>query len=128
MVIVLVLAVPAMAAAQQKDADFFRMLDTNGDGVIDREEFSLQKGTILYALDKNRNLKIDQNETKLPPEKFDQYAGADHVIDGLELFTMPEAQFEAFDRNRDQQITLDEFRQQLAVLRGGPQTSTRKKK
>lgn len=109
-------AVPA--AAQGRDA-FFQQLDQDGDGNINHEEYTLEKGAILYSLDKNRSLKLEPGETKLPQEKFRQYAGADGVIDGGEMFDLPEIRFEAFDTNGDQTISLEEYRQQVASLRQG---------
>lgn len=118
-------ALPAAGHAQSRDDTFFREMDTNGDGVIDQEEFTLQKGVILYLIDKNHDLKIERNETKLSPEVFRQYAGKDGTIDGLDLFNMPEARFQAFDLNSDRKVTYSEFHQHLVDIRSGPQTAER---
>lgn len=119
------LAVPAIA--ESREDQFFRELDTNGDGVVSPEEFTLQKGVILYMLDANHDLKIERSETKLSQQVYSQYAGKDGVIDGGDLFNLPAAGFNAFDRNGDQKITRDEFHQQLADLRGNtPQTAEQK--
>ncbi|MCR6632837.1 MAG: hypothetical protein NVV74_23880 [Magnetospirillum sp.] len=128
-VVVLAIAVSAMAAAahaQSRDETFFRELDTNGDGVVDETEFTLQKGVLFYLIDKNHDLKIEQSETKLTREAFQQYAGPDGVVDGLDLFDVPGAQFQAFDRNGDQKITRAEFQRQLAEIRSGPQTAEKR--
>lgn len=127
--VILALAISGQAAAQtqgDRDQSFFKDLDANGDGSIDREEFSLYKGAIFYAMDKNRDLKIERSETRLDADTFRKYAGSDGTIDSLELFDTPGAQFEAFDRNGDQRISREEFRQQLASLRAGPQSAERR--
>lgn len=117
------LALPAAGQAQPRDETFFQEMDANGDGVIDQQEFTLQKGVILYLLDRNHDLKIERNETRLTPDAFRQYAGTDGTIDGVDLFNMPAARFQAFDRDGNQTITPSEFRQQLADIRSGPQTA-----
>lgn len=114
-------AVPA--AGQGRDATFFKQLDQNGDGGIDWEEYTLEKGAILYSLDKDRSLKLEPGETKLPRDKFREYAGADGVIDGGEMFELPEIQFDAFDTNGDDTISPEEFRRRVASLRSGSQTA-----
>jgi hypothetical protein len=116
-------ALSISAHAEDRDARFFHELDANNDGNISQEEFTLQKGVILYMLDKNHNLKIEREETRLSPEQFAQYAGKDGTLDGGDLFNLPAARFSAFDQNNDQKISLEEFRQQLARLRPGPQTA-----
>lgn len=123
--IVCALALPA-SAQSGGDAEMFNELDDNGDGAVDREEFSLNKGAILYRLDSNRSLELEQSETKMAPQIFRQYAGKDNVIDGGELFEMPAAGFEAFDQDRDSKITRPEFRRQLTALRAGTQTAEQK--
>lgn len=111
------------AIAESREDQFFHDLDSDRNGVVDREEFDVNKGAILYSLDKNRSLTIEQAETKLAPQQFSRYAGDDGVIDGLELFDMPGTRFEAFDQDGDQQISAPELRRQLASLRAGPQTA-----
>lgn len=113
----------SQAHADNRDTEFFREMDVNGDGFIDREEFTLRKGVILYMLDANHDLKISRNETKLPPDVFKEYAGPDGTIDGGELFNMKEVRFAAFDKNDDGKISYQEFRQQLAEVRAGPQAA-----
>ena len=91
--------------------------------MITPEEFSLNKGVILYMLDANHDLKIERNETKLSREQFGQYAGADGTLDGGDFFNLPSARFSAFDKNGDRQISRDEFRKQMAAIRSGQQTA-----
>ncbi len=121
MVVLFAFTSPLYAA--DRDAAFFKEMDTNGDGVIDRDEYTLRKGTILYTIDANHNLKIERKETKLSVSQFKQYAGADGVIDGGEFFDLPGARFTAFDKNGDNVITREEFRRQLAEIRSGQQTA-----
>lgn len=116
---------PLSAQAEDQIDQFFRQLDMNGDGYVDPEEFSMQKGAIFYALDKNKDLKIEQSETRLSPQQFRQYAGEDGYINGMELFQLPEAQFEAFDQNGDKKVSKEEFRSQVNRLRSGSEAAGR---
>lgn len=114
---------PMAAAAEDRAAQFFRELDSDGDGAISPEEFTLNKGVVLYMLDANHDLKIERNETKLTREQFAEYAGADGTLDGGDVFNLPSARFSAFDRNGDRRITRDEFSKQLAEIRSGQQSA-----
>lgn len=117
-------ALSAPAWAQSQGANFFKELDADGDGGIDPAEFSMYKGAIFYSLDQNRSLKLEKPETRLNAQKFRDYAGDDGVIDGMELFELPNARFEAFDQDGDRKISKAEFGRQIASLRGGgPQTA-----
>lgn len=122
-VALLALAPMAAAAAEDRTAAYFHELDSDGDGIVTPEEFTLNKGVILYMLDANHDLKIQRKETKLSPEQFAQYAGADGTLDGADLFNLPAARFNAFDLNGDRKITFDEFRKHMAEIRSGQQTA-----
>lgn len=111
------------AAAATSGNDFFRELDVDGDGFVDRVEFDTEKGAVLYAIDKNHNLKIERSETRMSPQQFRDLAGADGVMEGYELFDVPSARFDGFDQNGDQKISAEEFRRHLATMRSGPQTA-----
>lgn len=118
------LALAALPAhAQDRQTTFFREMDTNGDGFVDEEEFTLRRGEILYMLDSNHNLKLERNETKLSPEQFRRYAGADGTLDGGDFFNLPSARFSAFDKDGDRQISRAEFRTQIAEIRSGQETA-----
>lgn len=116
-------ALALSAHAQERSGRFFEEMDTNRDGFVDPEEYTLRKGAILYSLDANHDLKIEQKETRLSPAQFGQYAGGDGFIDGGEFFELPGASFGAFDRNGDRRISREEFRLQVAELRSGQQTA-----
>lgn len=121
--IALLTLAPMSAAAEDRSSQFFRELDTDGDSMVTPEEFTLNKGTVLYMLDANHDLKIQRNETRLSPEHFAQYAGADGTLDGGEFFNLPSAGFSAFDRDGDRRISRDEFRKQVAEIRSSQQTA-----
>lgn len=118
----LLAAAGAMAAgparAQVDVQSLFAEMDGNRDGFIDREEFSMNKGAIFYALDRNRDLKVEQDETALSPEAFQKYAGTDGVLDGLEIYDVPQTRFEAFDRDGNRKIGMQEFLDHIMALRG----------
>jgi hypothetical protein len=122
-VLLLASAAAAPLHAEDRVAVFFKELDTNGNGMIDPDEFTLRKGVILYMLDANHDLKIERKETKLSAAQFQKHAGPDGTIDGGEFFNMSATRFSAFDKNGDRTISREEFREQMAVIRSGQQTA-----
>lgn len=123
MSVALLALAPVAIGAEDRSSQFFRELDADGDGMVTEEEFSLGKGVVLYMLDANHDLKIQRKETKLSPQQFAEYAGADGTLDGGDFFNLPSARFSAFDQDRDRKISRDEFRKQVAEIRSGQQTA-----
>ena len=117
---VLILAAPLAGPARGADdvAAVFAIFDSNGDGVIDKTEFDLNKIKVISALDRNRNDHIDRDEVKVSDENFqaaDQ--DGDGKISGFEFVESPFGKFEAFDADGDGVITLEEFRAYVEGLR-----------
>ncbi len=123
LMVALLALTPVAIAAEDRSAQFFRELDSDGDGMISREEFTLNKGVILYMLDANHDLKVQRKETRLSPEQFAKYAGSDGVLDGGEFFNLPTVTFSSFDTNGDQRISREEFRKHVAEIRSTQQTA-----
>ncbi len=117
---VLILAAPLAGPARAADdvEAIFAIFDSNGDGVIDRTEFDLNKIKVISVLDRNRNDHLDRDEVKISDEKFqtaDQ--DGDGKISGFEFVESPFGKFEAFDADGDGVITLEEFRAYVEDLR-----------
>ena len=117
---VLILAAPFAGpawAANDVEA-IFAIFDSNGDGVIDRTEFDLNKIKVISVLDRNRDDHLDRDEVKISDEKFhtaDQ--DGDGKISSFEFVESPLGNFEAFDADGDGIITLEEFRAYVEDLR-----------
>ncbi len=110
MVCVLTLARPASAVELDR---VFRMLDTNGDGVIDRKEFQINKTRIYYYRLRGMavELSLSLKDTILTPEAFaDADRDGDGRLSGAEFVQARFMRFEVYDRNRDLVIDPDEFR------------------
>ena len=110
------LAGPARAADDVEA--IFAIFDSNGDGVIDRTEFDLNKIKVISVLDRNQNDHLDRDEVKVSDENFqtaDQ--DGDGMISSFEFVESPFGKFEAFDADGDGVITLEEFRAYVEDLR-----------
>ena len=110
------LAGPARAADDVEA--IFAIFDSNGDGVIDRTEFDLNKIKVISVLDRNQDDHLDRDEVKISDEKFqtaDQ--DGDGKISSFEFVESPLGKFEAFDADGDGIITLEEFRAYVEDLR-----------
>jgi Ca2+-binding EF-hand superfamily protein len=117
-VLILAAALAGPARAADDVEAIFAIFDSNGDGVIDRTEFDLNKIKVISALDRNRDDHLDRDEVKISDEKFqtaDQ--DGDGKISGFEFVESPFGKFEAFDADGDGIITLEEFRAYVGDLR-----------
>lgn len=89
----------------------FQLIDENGNGVIDRSEWSVRKMAVFYIRDANQDMRLSRNE--VPGIGGDWFEAADDdkdgFLSGLEFIQADFAQFEAFGANRDGNVTLDEF-------------------
>ncbi|MGI9490959.1 MAG: EF-hand domain-containing protein [Geminicoccaceae bacterium] len=102
---------PPAASASEIDA-LFSLMDTNGDGVIQRTEFNIKSFEIFYIRDRNENMKIEPDEINLSPEAFAAAdTDGDGQLSGVEFYEADFLQFEAADTNNDHKITRQEFEQ-----------------
>ena len=95
----------------------FTFLDENGDGVIDRPEWTLRKMRIFSARDTNGDGVLEPREIPaVGPEAFAEAdTNNDGVIDGLEF---NQALFTRYEANRDADVPMDfaEFEAFMAGL------------
>jgi len=99
-------------------AQIFEQFDENNDGSIDEIEFRVNIIRVMGLLDTNRNGVIDRDEVKLSDARFAEAdRNRDGVIDGVELIEAPFLSFEAFDIKADGKVTLEDFTQAVEALR-----------
>ena len=116
-------AVASTAMAQtrlptQSTEQILEQFDDEGDGVIDEIEFRVNIIRVMGLLDTNRNGVVDRDEVALTDERFAQAdRNGDGKIDGVELIETPFLGFQAFELNGDGQVTLDEILQADEKLR-----------
>jgi len=110
---------PGRAQAPSDPDEIFGLFDTNGDGVIDRTEFDVNKILVISAFDVNRNGHLDRDEVRISDENFqtaDQ--DGDGRISGYEFNESPFGKFEALDADGDGLVTREEFKAFVENLRG----------
>lgn len=102
---------PLPAAADQIE-QLFGILDANGDGVIDPQEFQLRKTEIFFRSISNLDAvtTLGPEDTNLTPEAFAEAdRDGDGRLSGAEFVQARFAQFELYDTDSDQLITFAEF-------------------
>ena len=100
---------PASAFTDKEIKAIFRMLDTNGDGKVTREEYSTNKVMIIYRNAPAGDTTLTFEETKLSRPFFDA-ADSDHDGTLSPLEVMDALPFEAVDTNHKGYIDLEDLR------------------
>lgn len=106
---------PAWAYTDKEITQIFRMLDTNGDGKVTREEYSANKVAILYRNAPKGDTTLTFEQTRVSRKFFDA-ADADHDGTLSPVEAMDALRFEAVDTDRKGYITLDDLRRFLTSI------------
>jgi Ca2+-binding EF-hand superfamily protein len=107
----MLLLAPRPAGAADPRATF-DVLDENGDGVVNRQEFQRRKTEVFFLrLPRlSEDTSVELADTQLSPEAFREAdINGDGKLSGSEFIQASFAQFETYDANHDQKITFEEF-------------------
>lgn len=107
-----------LAAGATSPDQLFSVLDSDGNGEIDRAEWQTRKMAIFYMRDRNNDIALSRDE--VPGLASDRFAEADlngdGVLSGFEFNQAPFTQFDKADRNTDGLVSRDEFREYIQAL------------
>jgi EF-hand domain pair/EF hand len=109
-------------ATDEDIREIVEILDENGDGLVDREEFLRQK-TVIFSRaisDRRPDQGVTPEEINITSEAFAAAdLNGDGKLSGGEFVQAPFTRFEAIDANSDQKITFEELRDFLQRYRPG---------
>jgi Ca2+-binding EF-hand superfamily protein len=98
------------AAEEDSRRALFQMLDTGGDGKIDRTEFELNKVAVIFRKTVHREAVLHIEETRLSPRVFNEldlkHTG---TLDIHDVVNAPMFQFSWWDRDQNGVIDWAEF-------------------
>jgi hypothetical protein len=101
---------PTQAADEDSRRALFQMLDTNGKGTIDRNEFELNKVSVIFRKTVHREAVLHIEDTRLSPRVFNELdRNKTGALDVHDVVNAPMFQFTWWDRNHDGVIDIAEF-------------------
>lgn len=103
---------------QNSRQDIFQLLDSDGNGVIDRAEWRDRKMLIFYVRDSDRDLQLTPAELAGIPSAVFKAAdlNGDGLLSGFEFNQAKFTDFEAVDLNHDGVVLFEEFSEALDRL------------
>ncbi len=90
--------------------DYFKTMDSDGDGFISRPEFEAERGAVFLAIDRNGSMTLTADEMRLTPEAFSKLSAGDATVTPDEFSGSDATSFEQIDADGDKQITYQELR------------------
>lgn len=103
-------AAPANPVDDTRLRDYFKTMDSDGDGFISRPEFEAERGAVFLAIDRNGSMTLTADEMRLTPEAFSKLSGGDATVTPDEFSGSDVTSFEQIDASADKQITYQELR------------------
>lgn len=109
---------PAEESPAFQPADLFHSLDKNGDGLLTNDDVTgaqkrfFERALLAGDLNKDGQLNLEEfvaAHRELPAESPSPPASASQAIPAKPTQQAAQPRYEVFDRNRDGQLTLDEF-------------------